>query len=126
MVRQIWECIMQGAVKEEGSSVGAGQATNRITSPVQGSFPDKKNSPFCREFCIAAASQNPRNIPANVFSDRNGFLWRCIRPECPDAVWNLDRNYITGCRQMNRAYAMNPEIRKDLERLRALCVSQGA
>jgi hypothetical protein len=115
---------MQSLIKEEGSPVSAGKATNLTTSPIHGSFPDKKNSPFCWEFCIAASCQNPRNVPANVFSDKNGFLWRCIRPECQDAVWNLGRDYIIGCRRLNSAYANSQEIRKDLDRLRKLSLAK--
>jgi hypothetical protein len=106
--------------KNEGSPVGARSGPDHMTSPVQGSYPDKKYSPFCPEYCIQASSQNLRNVPANVFNDKNGFLWRCCRPECPDAIWNLDRQYITGCRKLIDGYEHDHRIRADLDKLRML------
>lgn len=102
--------------KEEGSDLTVPRY--RVETPVhtKSSADGKKLAPFCL-ICYLADSQNPRNIPTNVFSDKNGTLWHCQRPECRFAVWNLDRDYIIGCRECTRLFETDPEIRAKMNEI---------
>ena len=111
---------MQSAVRKVEGQTGSGQGYQVETPAVKKSVPNgKKIAPFCL-ICYAAKSQAPCEIPANVFSDRNGFLWHCYRPECKEAIWSMDRDYIIGCRSCRDLYNNDPNVRKAMDQIAEL------
>jgi hypothetical protein len=117
---------MQSAVKRLEGQTRSGQEFQVETPASRKLVPYGKNvSPFCL-ICYAAKSQTPRNVPVNVFSDKNGFLWHCQRPECKNAIWNLDRDYITGCRSCRDLYETDHEVRAAMDQIAGLPVRGGS
>lgn len=108
---------MQSVLRKEESPAGNPERFKAETPASRKCTSDaKKVALFCNN-CREARTQNPAVIPANTFIDCNGFLWHCQRPECEHALWNLDRQFILGCRVLEDRYRSNPGIRRDLDRL---------
>lgn len=108
---------MQSVIRKMEGQTRSSQEFQVETPASRKLVPYGKNvAPFCL-ICYVAKSQDPCNIPQNVFSDKNGFLWHCQRPECTNAIWDSDHDYITGCRVCHEMFETDPEVRVAMDKI---------